>query len=115
MLQSHSAVYSGSKERSYHGITVQLVQPNPQLSFTTSSSSLQTNSLIPSSSQVTCISTHAESSSHDITSTVGDNETHHVVQPTSPVQPQRRYHSYSPSNSPHKLWVKMGPRDVEQW
>ena len=113
MLQSHSAVYSGSKERSYHGTTVQLVQPNPQLSFTTSSSSLQTNSLIPSSSsQITCISTHAESSSHDITSTVDDNETHHVVQPTSPVQPlthRRRYHSSSPSNSPHKLG-KDGPK-----
>ena len=39
-------------------------------------------------------------------STVGDNETHHVVQPTSPVQPlthRQRYHSSSPSNSPHKL------------
>ena len=83
MLQSYAAVYCGNQNCSYHGTTVQLVQPDATITYP-SISSLQT---------------------------IDDTATDHLNNNTTELQSssQRHRRSTSPGSSPHKLG-KTGPK-----
>ena len=91
MLQSHSAVYCGDQGRSYHGTTIQIVQPNPMLQ------------LNPPANEATCTNLDPTSQTLNIEIQPIQNEARDVQQLR-----QKRDISDSPANSPHKLG-KVGP------
>lgn len=90
MLQSHAAVYSGRKDRSFHGTTVQLIQPQPTLFFS------------PSTIESTFTSIQRAIPSPEVLPS-------HEVLPTTKPHNLRCHISQSPSSSPHKLG-KVGPK-----
>ena len=104
MLQSYSAVYCGDQQRSYHGTTVQVVQPSCNIVNTLNDTNTLCSTL-PSTStnhqQLTDDHTHLTHSSIE-----SDNSP--PVVNNLPKQIQRT-RECSPDSSPHKLG-KVGPK-----
>lgn len=107
MLQSHAHVYCGDQQHSYHGTTVQLVQPNPGIAVHHNCES------------EACTSTVIVPSVNDIQQsdifTVPD-DANEVSNPSQCTSPLAHHHAiskcalqYSPDRSPHKVG-KTGPK-----
>ena len=101
-LQSHAAVYSGDQSRSYHGTTIQAVQPIPSLKAHSSSTTVTDQQL--NATPDTC-SSMASSSTATLATTL---QTSYSSQP-APEGSGKRHISSSPASSPHKHG-KIGPK-----
>ena len=131
MLQSYSAVYCGDQQRSFHGTTVQLVQPNPNSTFNSQHISINdisdhtaaepptmedgyTNDVstqplhMANSNNLPCAITDSTSVNLPIVSTT-THQTSNQRFPSKSTRVQKRQDRVSPTNSPHKLG-KVGPK-----
>jgi len=90
MLQSHAAVYCGNQQRSYHGTTMQIVQPTSMLEVYHNDQISSTTAILPLN-----ISENVAQQTTDFAGT------------SSAVS--KRMFEQSPSNSPHKVG-KIGPK-----
>ena len=132
MLQSYSAVYCGDQQRSFHGTTVQLVQPNPNSTFNSQHISINmgrhttaepptmedgyTNDVstqplhMANSNNLPCAITDSASVNLPIVSTTcTTHQTSNQCFPSKSTRMQKRQDRVSPTNSPHKLG-KVGPK-----
>ena len=115
MLQSYSAVYCGDQQRSYHGTTVQLVQPNCNLVL----HNIDTIATLPStvSSEITTTHVHSvhHEQTHDQLGSPSDDNTNSSAENCQTETSNSRavqvqcMRQFSPDSSPHKLG-KVGPK-----
>ena len=112
-LQSHAAVYSGDQSRSYHGTTIQAIQPIPSMTLSTRICSVPSNNFSTPESSAACLNALPDTHANLKTSAlVTSSETVHVSRPLQPVAQEasgKRHYSSSPANSPHKHG-KTGPK-----
>ena len=92
MLQSYSAVYCGNQQRSYHGTTVQIVQPSFLLEIHQNDKICTTTTILTPSS---------EQDQGNVPQSTNPTSTSNTV-------PKRGFEQ-SPNNSPHKVG-KIGPK-----
>ena len=104
MLQSHSMVYCGDQQRSYHGTTVQLVQPNPNLHVNVHEDSICTS---VETNTTTC--SNGENRQVTVTTTSGSYPQISDTTPPKSVVSLKRKCAQSPASSPHSLG-KVGPK-----
>ena len=129
MLQSYAAVYCGNQQRSYHGTTIQLVQPDTRLHIQAIGGSENNNPTCSSISDCTSFSSTLDVNPEELLQSslllnpIGDQSIVNVTAvphddsdsssiasiqiPHNIAQLRQRQHS--PDSSPHKLG-KVGPK-----
>ena len=109
MLQSHAAVYCGDQQRSYHGTTVQLVQPSPSITIHHNSEAVACTP----TTIVTSPNNTQQLDNFTVPVHEADNEASNHLHFTSPPAHHhtisKRVLQYSPDRSPHKVG-KTGPK-----
>lgn len=119
-LQSHAAVYCKGQHRSYHGTTIQIVQPVPSINLSTTilSAGMQNQPIIHTRTPTSQDSSHIKSlrgtlmSAGKATPSIGSTDVHRTLQPVAEhaiTSCHKRHSSLSPANSPHKHG-KVGPK-----
>ena len=111
-LQSHAAVYCGDQSRSYHGTTIQVVQPIPSLTLSSSNpvpaQQLNTTALADQTNtqHQTVINARGHLRSEGLVTQSATIGSDHPTQPIALTGPTtrvfKRVSSSSPANSPHK-------------
>ena len=94
MLQSYSAVYCGNQQCSYHGTTVQIVQPSSLLEIYHGNRMCTTTSILPPA-------TFSEQDQHIVLQSTDTTSTSNAV-------PKRAFEQL-PGSLPHKVG-KIGPK-----
>ena len=89
IILSYSAVYCGNQQRSYHGTTVQIVQPNSLLEIYHGNRMCTTTSILPPA-------TFSEQDQHIVLQSTDTISTSNAV-------PKRAFEQSPGSSSPHKV------------